>query len=79
MQIDAAVVAYYNMFRTQGWHGNLALVVERELFGQASISEFIEPQTAMRIEEQLRRLGETIMPLQNQAHRMMTRALAAIR
>ncbi len=78
MQIDAAIVAYYNMLRVQGWLGNLALVVERELFGQASISEFIEPQTAMRVEEQLRRLGETILPLQDRAHRMMMRSLSAL-
>ena len=27
MQIDAAIVAYFNLLRTQGWIGNLALVV----------------------------------------------------
>ena len=34
MRIDAAVIAYYNMLRVQGWIGNLALLIEREAFGE---------------------------------------------
>ena len=36
MMIDAAIISYYNFLRTPRWIGNLSLVVERELFGQAA-------------------------------------------
>jgi hypothetical protein len=39
MMADSAVIAYYNMLRVQGWIGSLCLTVERELFGQAPLSE----------------------------------------
>ena len=48
MRIDAAVLGYYNMVRVQGWIGNLSLVVERELFGQAPLSAFHGEETAKR-------------------------------
>ncbi len=78
MQIDAAIVAYYNMLRVQGWIGNLSLVFERTAFGQESLNEIHGPTVGDRLEDQLRRLAEVMMPLKNQAHRMMTRALSAI-
>ena len=78
MQIDAAIVAYFNLLRTQGWIGNLALVVERQLFGQEPLNEIHGPQVGDRLEEQLRRLAEIMMPLQDRAHRMMMRSLSAI-
>jgi hypothetical protein len=34
MMIDAAIVAYYNMLRVQGWIGNLSLVYEGKMFGR---------------------------------------------
>ena len=39
MVADSAILAYRNMLRVQGWIGNLCLVVERELFGQAPLNE----------------------------------------
>jgi hypothetical protein len=39
MSADVAIVAYRNFLRMQGWIGNLCLVVERELFGQAPLNE----------------------------------------
>lgn len=77
MMIDAAVIAYFNMLRVQGWIGNLSLAVERELFGQAPLNEIHGPQIAEKIEEHLRRLAETMLPLQDRAHKMMVRSLAA--
>ena len=40
---DGAVIAYYNMLRVQGWIGSLCLTVERQLFGQAPLSEIHGP------------------------------------
>ncbi len=78
MMIDAAVIAYYNLLRVQGWIGNLSLVVERELFGQAPLNEFHAGQTAKGLEQRLRRLAETMLPLQDRAHRIVLRSLAAV-
>jgi hypothetical protein len=78
MMIDTAVISYYNFIRVQGWIGNLSLVTERELFGQEPLNEIHGPQVGDRLEEQLQRLGETILPLQDRAHRMMMRSLSAI-
>jgi hypothetical protein len=78
MMVDAAVIAYYNMLRTQGWIGNLSLVVERELFGQAPLNEIHGPQIGEEIKKDLRHLAETMLPLQDRAHKMMIRSLAAL-
>ncbi len=78
MRIDAAVMGYYNVIRTQRWIGDLSLVVERELFGQEPLNEIHGPQVGERLEEQLRRLAEVLLPLQERAARMMLRGLDAI-
>lgn len=79
MMIDAAIIGYYNMLRTQRWIGNLSLVVERELFGQEPLNEIHGPTVGNRLEEQLGRLAEVMMPLQDRAARMMMRSLEALR
>lgn len=79
MMVDAAVIAYYNMLRTQGWIGNLSLVVERELFGQEPLNEIHGPTVGDALEEQLRRLSDVILPLQDRSARMMLRSLEALR
>ena len=79
MRIDAAVLAYYSMIRVQGWIGNLSLVFERELFGQAPLNEFHGEETAKRITELLSRLAETMMPLLERSNRMMVRSLSSLR
>lgn len=48
MRIDAAIIAYYNMLRVQGWIGNLALIVERELFGQGRRWTYMAKHRAAR-------------------------------
>ena len=79
MMVDAAIIGYYNMLRTQRWIGNLSLVVERDLFGQEPLNEIHGPTVGGRLEDQLRRLAEAIMPLQERAARMMMRSLEALR
>ncbi len=67
------------MLRVQGGIGNLSLVVERELFGQAPLNELHAEQSARDLEDRLRRLAETMLPLQDRAHRMLVRSLSCIK
>ncbi len=78
MMVDSAIIGYYNMMRTQGWIGNLSLVVERGLFGQAPLNEVHGPHIGEELEKHLGRLAETMLPLQDRAHKMMARSLAAV-
>lgn len=79
MMVDTAVVAYYNFMRVQGWMGNLALVVERELFGQTPLNEIHGPQTGARLNEELQRLAEVLLPLLDRTQKMVSRSLAHLR
>jgi len=79
MMIDTAVIAFYNMLRVQGWIGNSALVVERQLFGQDPLNEFHGSTVGDRLAEQITRLSEGLIPLQERCQRMMNRSLAPLR
>ena len=79
MMIDSAIVAYYNLIRTQRWIGDTALVVERELFGQAPLNEFHGSTVGDRLAEQITRLSEGLIPLQERCQRMIHRSLAPLR
>jgi hypothetical protein len=79
MMIDAAIVAYYNLIRAQRWIGDTALVVERELFGQSPLNEIHGSATGDRLVEQITRLSEGLIPLQERCQRMMSRSLAPLR
>jgi len=78
MQIDAAIVGYFNMLRVQGWIGNLSLTVERQLFGQEPLNEIHGPRVGDQLEQQIGRLAEVILPLQERAAQMMARSLVAL-
>ena len=78
MRVDAAVIAYFNMLRTQGLNGNLSLAVERELFGEDGLSQLHGEIAAARIEEKVRRLADVLLPLQERASKMMLRSLAEL-
>jgi hypothetical protein len=60
MMIDAAIIAYFNMLRTQRWIGNLSLVVERKLFGQEPLNQIHGAAVGNRLEEQIGPLAEVI-------------------
>jgi hypothetical protein len=75
---DAAVIGYYNLIRTQRWIGDLSLVVERDLFGQEPLNADHGHIVGDRLEEQLRRLAEVMLPLQERAARIMMRSLDSI-
>jgi hypothetical protein len=76
MMVDTAVVAYYNFMQVQGWIGNMALVVERDLFSQNSLGEMQWSDCGERLREKLRRLGEDLLPLLDRVHKMMARSLS---
>jgi hypothetical protein len=78
MAVDAAVIAYYNMLRAQAWIGDLALLVERKLFGEKSLFDAHGEETARRIEKTFQRIEQVLLPLQDRAHRMMMRSLASL-
>jgi hypothetical protein len=78
MMADSAVIAYYNMLRVQGWIGSLCLIVERELFGQAALSEIHGLTVGNQLAEQIARLEDVLMPLLDRCHRMMTRSLRSL-
>jgi hypothetical protein len=75
MLADTAVAAYRDLLRIQVWNGSLCLVVERELFGQEPVSEANGATVGERIEQEMHRLEQSLMPLLDRAHRMLVRSL----
>lgn len=71
MLADAAVLAYRNLLRVQGWLGSLCLEFERELFGQENHTDY----DLREIESILCRIQEKILPMQERCERMLLRAL----
>jgi hypothetical protein len=65
--------------RTQHWIGNLSLAVEGELFGQAPLNQVHGPTVGEQLREELGRLVEVMLPLQDRTHKMMLRSLDRLR
>ncbi len=82
MLADLAVLSYYNTLRIQQWIGDLAVSIEHEFFAQDSPTARFEAQygrgTGLVVEEQLARLAEELLPLQERANRMVVRNLKAL-
>src|SRR6266852_2355860 len=76
MLVDLAILGYYHALRVQGWVGDLALLIEHESFGQASPAR---RGAGLEVEDQVRRLGEHLMPLLDRANRVLIRNLKAIK
>jgi hypothetical protein len=76
MLVDLAILGYYHALRVQGWVGDLALLLEHEFFGQASPAR---RGAGLEVEDQVRRLGEHLMPLLDRANRVLIRNLKAIK
>jgi hypothetical protein len=76
MSADIAIVAYRNLVRMQGWIGSLCLVVERELFGQAPLNELHGHTVGKQLTQEIVRLEDVLMPIQERCHRMMMRSFA---
>jgi hypothetical protein len=75
MLADSAILAYRNMLRVQSWIGSLSLQVQRELFGQAPLSDLHGGTVAADMGQNVKRLEETLLPLIDRCQRMMIRAL----
>jgi hypothetical protein len=82
MVADLAVTAYYNSLRLQQWIGDLAISIEHQFFGDDCPTAQFEGRygrhVRLNVEEQLARLGEQLLPLQERANRMMLRNLKAL-
>jgi hypothetical protein len=83
MVIDLAVMAYYNALRVQGWIGDLALVIEHELFAEESLKVKLRQQYGVQfdgfaVEEHLGRLREQLLPLFERVNRQVLQNLQAL-
>jgi hypothetical protein len=83
MLIDLAVMTYYNALRIQGWIGDLALVIEQELFGEDSLKVKLRQHHGAQIdrfaiEEHLQRLREELFPLFERVNRQLLQNLQAL-
>jgi hypothetical protein len=83
MIVDVAIMAYYNALRVQGWIGDLALVIEHELFGEDSLKVKLRQQygphfDGFAVEEALRRLREQLLPLCERVNRQLLQHLQAL-
>jgi hypothetical protein len=84
MVIDLAVMTYANVLRVQGWIGDLALVIEHELFAEDSLKVKLRQQFGMQVdgfavEEHLQRLREQLLPVWERANQQLIRNLEALR
>jgi hypothetical protein len=83
MLVDLALLGYYNALRVQGWIGNLALLIEHELFGQPGPAVTLRrqhgPVEDLAVEDSLKKLGEVLLPLLDRANRMVLRNLKTIK
>jgi hypothetical protein len=84
MFIDVVVMAYANASRVQGWIGDVALVIEQELFGEDSLKVKLRQQYGAQfdgfaVEEPLRRLREQLLPLLERVNRQLLQNLQALR
>jgi hypothetical protein len=84
MVIDLAVMTYANALRVQGWIGDLALVIEQELFGEDALKLKLRQRYGTQIEgfaveEQLQRLKEELLPLFERANRQLLSNIQGLR
>jgi hypothetical protein len=80
MLIDRAIGAYQDFLRVTGWVGNLAIHIERELFGpDAPRAEFQGRSIrGLTVEQHLAHLREGLLPLAERCGRVMREALSAL-
>jgi hypothetical protein len=83
MVVDLSVMAYYNALRVEGWIGDLALVIEQELFGEDALKVKLRHQygaqfNGFAVEEHLHRLKEELLPLCERVNRQLLQNLQAL-
>jgi len=72
---DSAIIAYRQMLRVQAWIDSICLVVERQLFGQAGLTEIHGSVVGNQLEAQIRRLENEMLPLLHRSQKMLISAL----
>ena len=81
LAVDAAVIAYANLLRVQGWVGTAAIWLEHEAFGLQPPGIKLRQQHGSRIAESVnvdaayRYLGQQLVPLLDRANTMLARNL----
>jgi hypothetical protein len=83
MVIDLAVMTYYNALRIQGWIGDLALVIEQELFAEDALKVKLRQRYGAQfdgfaVEEHLQRLKEQLLPVCERVNRQLLQNLQAL-
>ena len=78
MHADSAIIAYRHMLRIQEWIDSICLTVERALFGQEPLQEIHGEKVGDKLEEQLRKLENDLMPLLHRSQKMLHAALAKL-
>jgi hypothetical protein len=84
MAIHAVMMSYYNLLKIQGWIGDLALVIEQELFAEDPLKVKLRQQYGVQfdgfaVEEHLQRIKEELFPLSERAYRQLLSNLQALR
>jgi len=85
--VDMAVISFYHSIRINEWLGNIATILEAELFGLESLTTKLGKRhgrgagrtLGLEADDLVRRLGEQLMPLLDRSNKMMLRNLAALR
>jgi hypothetical protein len=85
--VDMLLLSYHHLLRFNGWIGNVALLIEHEFFAQESPSATFARRNGrsrassdgLRVEDQVQRVGEQLLPLMDRAQRMFIRALRELR
>jgi hypothetical protein len=81
MVIDLAVMAYYNALRVEGWIGDLALVIEQELFAEDALKlrqQYGTQIEGFAVEDHLLRLREQLLPVCERVNRQLLQNLQAL-
>lgn len=78
MHADSAILAYRHMLRIQGWIDSVCITFERELFGQASLQEIHGELVGEKIDKQLRKIENDLMPLLHRSQKMLHTALSKL-
>jgi hypothetical protein len=81
--VDLALMAYANALRVQGRMGDLALVIDHELFAEDSLKVKLRQQygphfDGFAVEEQLRRFREQLLPLFERVNRQLLQNLQGL-
>ena len=78
MHADSAILAYRHMLRIQEWIDSICLSVERTLFGQEPLQAIHGEKVGDKLEEQLRKLENDLLPLLHRSQKMLHAALAKL-